>query len=84
MYDRLFAAGGGMGAEPVDDVTLRERVAATHMLSEPCSKGQRRSSLMPWAKRQHLSNGHILPRLYVLHVTCGLHVTLARRPCSGN
>jgi hypothetical protein len=23
---------------------------------------------MPWANRQHLSNGHIFPRLYVLHV----------------
>ncbi len=27
-YDRLFAAGDEMGAEPVDDVTLCERVAA--------------------------------------------------------
>jgi hypothetical protein len=38
------------------------------MVFEASSKGQRLSSLTPWANRQHLSNGHIFPRLYVLHV----------------
>ena len=47
----------------------------THIFIDTCSKGQRLSSLMPCANRQHLSKGHIFPRLYVLHVACVLHLT---------
>jgi len=47
-----------------------KRARATHTFIEVCSNGQRLSSLMPWANRQHLSKGHIFPRLYVLHVAC--------------